>query len=576
MHMANRTSLLLACLVVTSGAFAATTGGDGPAPHAAADATLRTLLDALEERQMGDVMLWAVESAERDPSLSPDAKAELPFLRATALVGLSRTEADAQKRGTLLDEAEASIDGFLKQSPSGERAIAAFSQKGNLLVERGRGRLALATRPGADATALKAEAVTFFDAAIRVLGSPPASAGKPGDATRSEPVKEIGTPANAEEAVLKELRKADAESERIREAVKEIRDRAAATDEQMRPFAEEVDRLDRELHKVGVDQAALERSIVTGRQEIVRLRTPPKPEKGDERKDARRLKAELEERFKANMAEAQKREAELPTLNATYQDLEEQRKKLLAAKRKPEGELSRFKKQRVLIDRELDAAEKPLESLLEAPLERQEALRTRLLQTRLLLAEAFYEKSKALEPSSPEWKAALAASTAGHRELVEKYGKLGVAYLARLNQGRNQALLGDHDAALVTLAPLYGLEAAPGQPISALGMTLKTRALGIALDSWLTKKQDRDFTGPVRHRRVPQESARAVCARRREGRQARSRSGHREVSRGGDARCPCGGAGRQAGRRGERATPGCLQARSRGGPGGPRLREGGS
>lgn len=497
MHMANRTSLLLACLVVTSGAFAATTGGDGPAPHAAADATLRTLLDALEERQMGDVMLWAVESAERDPSLSPDAKAELPFLRATALVGLSRTEADAQKRGTLLDEAEASIDGFLKQSPSGERAIAAFSQKGNLLVERGRGRLALATRPGADATALKAEAVTFFDAAIRVLGSPPASAGKPGDATRSEPVKEIGTPANAEEAVLKELRKVDAEIERIREPVKEIRDRAAATDEQMRPFADEVDRLDRELHKVGVDQAALERSIVTGRQEIVRLRTPPKPEKGDERKDARRLKAELEERFKANMAEAQKREAELPTLNATYQDLEEQRKKLLAAKRKPEGELSRFKKQRVLIDRELDAAEKPLESLLEAPLERQEALRTRLLQTRLLLAEAFYEKSKALEPSSPEWKAALAASTAGHRELVEKYGKLGVAYLARLNQGRNQALLGDHDAALVTLAPLYGLEAAPGQPISALGMTLKTRALGIALDSWLTKKQYRDFTGPT-------------------------------------------------------------------------------
>ncbi|MFM7243110.1 MAG: hypothetical protein ACKO40_02905 [Planctomycetaceae bacterium] len=493
------TLLLLAQLAIPMGVAAAAAGdggGDAP-PHAAADETLRTLLDALEERQMPDAMLWAVESAGRDPSLSPAVKAELPFLRATALVGLSRTEADPQKRGKLLDEAEASIDAFLKQSPAGERAIAAFSQKGNLLVERGRGRLVLAARPGANAASLRAEAVKFFDAAIKVLGSPPAPAGKPGDAKKPEPVKEIGTPANAEEAVLKELRAVDADIERIREPVKEIRARATANDEEMRPVVEEIDRLDRALHKVGVEQAALEKSIATGRQEIAKLRTPPKPGKGDEKKDPRKLKAELEDRYKANMAEAQKREAELPALNAKYQDLDEQRKKLLTEKRKPDGELSKLKKQRMLIDRELDAAEKPLEGLLDEPLDRQEALRTKLLQTRLLLAEAFYEKSKAFEPSSPEWKAALVASTAGHRELVEKYGKLGVAYLARLNQGRNQALLGDHDGALGTLAPLYGLEAAPGQPISALGMTLKTRALGIALDSWLTKKQYRDFTGPT-------------------------------------------------------------------------------
>lgn len=498
MRTAIRPLLLLACLAIPRGeAFAAAGDESQPTPHAAADATLRDLLDALEERQMPDAMLWAVESAGRDPSLSPAAKAELPFLRASALVGLSRIEADSQKRGTLLDEAEASIDAFLKQSPAGERAIAAFSQKGNLLVERGRGRLALAARPGADAKSLKAEAVTFFDGAIKVLGSPPAPAAKPGDAKKAEPLKEIGTPANAEEAVLKELRAVDAEIERIREPVKEIRARAAANDEEMRPFAEEVDRIDRELHKVGVEMAAIETSITTGRAELARLSIPPKPEKGDERKDPRALKAELEQRYKANMAEAQKLQAELASLSGKYQDLDEQRKKLLGEKRKPEGEISKLKKQRVPIDRELDAAEKPLEGLLEQPMERQEALRTKLLQTRLMLAEAFYEKSRAFEPSSPEWKVALAASTAGHRDLVEKYGKLGVAYLARLNQGRNQALLGDHDEALGTLAPLYGLEAAPGQPISALGMMLKTRALGIALDSWLAKKQYRDFTGPT-------------------------------------------------------------------------------
>ena len=488
---------LLALLAGYGGSVCAAADEGSPPRHAAADATLRSLLDALEERQMPDAMLWAVESAARDSSLSAEAKVELPFLRATALVGLSRTEPDAQKRSRLLDEAEASIDAFLKQSPAGERAIDAFSQKGNLLVERGRGRLALAARPGADATPLKAEAVKFFDAAIAVLGSPPAPAGKPGAAKQPEPVREIAAPANAEEAVLKELRAVDAEIERIREPVKEIRAQAAALDEQARPFAEEVDRLDRELHKVGVEQAALEKAMVTGRQEIARLRVPPQPEKGDEKKPAAKLRAELDARGKANLAQAQKLEAELPPLNAKYQEVEEMRKRLLAERRKPEGELSKFKKQRLLIDRELDAAEKPLEGLLEKPLERQETLRTRLLQARLMLAEAFYEKSKAFAPSSPEWKAALTASTAGHRELVEKYGKLGVAYLARLNQGRNQALLGDHDGALVTLAPLYGLEAAPGQPISALGMTLKTRALGIALDSWLAKKQYRDFTGPT-------------------------------------------------------------------------------
>jgi len=497
MRPATRLLSLLAVLAAFRGPACAAADEGGPPPHLAADQTLRALLDALEERQMPDAMLWAVESAARDASLSADAKAELPFLKATALVGLSRTEADAQKRGKLLDEAEASIDAFLEQSPTGDRAIAAFSQKGNLLVERGRGRLAVAARPGADAAALKAEAVKFFDGAIAVLGSPPAASGKPGAAAKPEPPREIGVPTSAEEAVLKELRAVDAEIDRIREPVKEIRAKAAAIDEEARPFVEEVDRLDRELHKVGVEQAALEKAIVTGRQEIARLRAPPKPDKGDERKDPRRLRGELEERAKANLAQALKLEAELPALNAKYQEVEETRKKLLAERRKPEGEVSKFKKQRVLIERELDAAEKPLEGLLEKPLERQEALRTRLLQSRLMLAEAFYEKSKAFEPSSPEWKAALAASTAGHRELVEKYGKLGVAYLARLNQGRNQALLGDHDGALGTLAPLYGLEAAPGQPISALGMTLKTRALGIALDSWLAKKQYRDFTGPT-------------------------------------------------------------------------------
>jgi hypothetical protein len=476
MRTASHVLILLACLLLPS-TTSATAAEERVAPVvSAADASLRALLDALEERQMPDAMLWAVESAGRDPSLSDEARAELPFLRATALVGLSRTEADAQRRAKLLDEAETSIDDFLKKTPVGERAIAAFSQKGNLLVERGRGKLAQAARPGADAKSLKAEAAKFFDEAISSLGSPASPAAKPGDKSQKpEPPREIGTPTNAEDAVLKELRGVDVEIDRIREPIREIRAKAAANDEAMRPFIEQVDKIDRELHKIEVDGAAAQQAIVAGRREIARLRGGPKPDQ----------------------AAAAKREVEVTAKAAQIQQLEEQQRKLLTEKRKPESELLKLKKARVSIDRELDAAEKPLEKLLEPPLQRQEVLRTKLLQTRLMVAEAYYEKSRAFEPSSAEWKAALQASTAGHRELVEKYGKMGVAYLARLNQGRNQSLLGDHDAALATLSPLYGLEAAPGQPISALGMTLKTRALAIALESWLAKKQYRDFTAPT-------------------------------------------------------------------------------
>jgi hypothetical protein len=478
MRTASHVLLLVSCLTMCRGVPAAEPASQDSASATAADTSLRALLDALEERQMPDAMLWAVESAGRDPSLSKEVQAELPFMRATALVGLSRTEADAAKRAKLLDEAEKSIDDFLKKTPSGERAIAAFSQKGNLLVERGRGKLAQASRPGADAKPLKAEAAKFFDEAIKSLESPaaPAPAAKPGDkAKKPEPPREIGTPTNAEDAVLKELRAVDDEIARVREPIREVQAKAKANDEAQRPFIEQMDKLDRELHKIEVDGTAIQAAIAGGRQEIAKLRGGPKPDP----------------------AAAAKRETELTAQAARLQQLDEQRRKLVAEKRRPDAEIAKLKKQRIAIDRELDDAEKPLEGLLERPLQRQEALRTRLLQTRLMVAEAYYEKSRAFEAGSPEWKAALEASTAGHRELVEKYGKMGVAYLARLNQGRNQALLGDHDAALGTLSPLYGLEAAPGQPISALGMTLKTRALGIALESWLAKKQYRDFTGPA-------------------------------------------------------------------------------
>lgn len=493
-----RPARLLPCLCVLCVAVGLARSPASPAAEAAAatptaaDAAFRGLLEALEERRMPDVMLWAVESADGDPTLSDAARAELPFLRATALVALSRVEADPQKRSRLLDEAEASIDGFLSKSPAGDGLIAALSQKANLLVERGRGKLAQAARPGADATRLKAEAVAFFDEALAALASPTAKGGEQGG-----PAAAAGSaPTNAEDAVLRDLRAVDGEIVRIREPVAEIRGRVAAKEKEIRPVAETVDGFEREIHKLEVEQAALESRVAASRREIQQLRLPPQPQRGDERKDARLLKKELEGRMRENLARATSLEQELPALQQQFKVLEEQRRRTLGEKRKSDGELTRLKREKMALDRELDAAEKPLEDQLAPQLRAQEALRVKLLQARFLAAETHFEKSRAFDPSTPEWKAAMEASTAGHRALVEKYGKMGVAYMARLNQGRNEAELGNHAAALVTLAPLYSLEAAPGQPISPLGMGLKTRALALALESWAATKEYLAVTGP--------------------------------------------------------------------------------
>lgn len=160
----------------------------------------RALLEGLEDRQMPDVMLWVVERAAADPSISEDFKAELPFRRAEALVGVSRTEGDAAKRGAYLDDAEKSLDAFLANSPTGDLAITAYTQKGTLLIDRGQKKLEQAKRPGQDAAGLSAEATAFFDAAIRSLKG-----------TVTPDQKEIATVTNAEDAIIQSLREVDAE-----------------------------------------------------------------------------------------------------------------------------------------------------------------------------------------------------------------------------------------------------------------------------------------------------------------------------------------------------------------------------
>ena len=169
-------------------------------PLSVSDETTLKLLAALDQQQMPDVVLWILDRVAADKQAGKALQQEVAFRRASALVGVSQSEGDAEKRAELLDGAQRALDAFLASDPPLERRIDALMQKGGLLIARGRVNLEKAKRPGADAEALRAAAVPFFDGAIASLQGK--MAGKK---------EEITDVSNAEDAVLKALREADAE-----------------------------------------------------------------------------------------------------------------------------------------------------------------------------------------------------------------------------------------------------------------------------------------------------------------------------------------------------------------------------
>lgn len=319
------------------------------------------LLDMLDERQMPDVSLWVLERVARDAESYPSLQKETPFRRATALVATSRLETDANKRAKTLDDAEKEIDRFLEGSPAGDQAIAAFTQKGNLLVERGRSKVDQSKRPGEDAKARLAEAVKFFDDAIKSLEG------------RTKKDEEITTVTNAEDAVLKELRAVDAQL------------------------------------------------------------------------------AELQGKTKGDGEESGK-----------------------GGKK---------------------AARKPSDGrLMEQLEERQDSLRGQLLQTRLLVGGAYYEKSRALPTGSKEWKAALEKSAADYKELYDKYRSRGAGLFARYYEGRNYVAIAQAEKdekekkkrmeqALLALSDVCGLDGEAG-----FVPGLRAKAVASTLECWLDMK----------------------------------------------------------------------------------------
>jgi hypothetical protein len=337
-----------------------------PSQRSTKDIGTARLLDALEERQMPDVALWVLERLEKDPDASPEFKKEVSFRRAAALVAANRSESNAARRAEVYDRAGTEIDAFLKDSPEGERAIEAYLQKGNLLIERGRAKVEESKRPGKDAANLRKEALPFFDLAIKALEGPVRKDNAP-----------IETVANAEDAVLKLLREVDA-------SLKELRGDGAGDKSDA----------DKDAGKEGGKPAA-------------------KAKKSVRKPGAARLMGELEQR--------------------------------------------------------------------------QDELRALLLKTRLLIAGAYYEKSRALEPKSKEWEATLTESAKQYKELYEKYRTRGAGLFARYYEGRNYVVLGKRQDALLALADIRTLDG------DGIIPSLRAKAINASLECWLEDKKYDEF-----------------------------------------------------------------------------------
>jgi predicted nucleic acid-binding Zn-ribbon protein len=312
----------------------------------------------------------------------------------------SRRGFDARTR--LLDEAEKAIDAFLTSSPADEMAIAAFTQKGNLLVERGRISLALAQRPGANAATLSTEAVAFFDRAIKTLRTAvPAAAQGDDKGDGKQPPPQPVVPdriETAEDAVLRSLLDTNREIEEIRLPIKDVREAYDAKKAENAPFQAKLDEIDKQIRALQVEIPPIQADLQNATARPDPRQRPPTPREVQGRKEeASRLMGQLQN-IAARVAAAE------------------------ASKQEPLNEMKKIAFQLNKLKRDLEAAEKPLERELADPLNRQEVLRTKLLQTRLMVAETYFEKSKACATASTEWKAALEESRRLNHDLAEKYG----------------------------------------------------------------------------------------------------------------------------------------------------------
>jgi hypothetical protein len=423
------------------------------AEETAADISTRRLLDALEEQQMPDMTLAVLERVTADAKASTELKREVPLRRAASLVGLSKTEGDSKKRATYLDDAQKALDEFLASGTfSDTQAIAAYSQKGSLLVERGRSKADQANRPGADAEKLRAEALSFFNEAIKSLKG------------TTKPGEDIKAVTNAEDAVLKVLRQ-------VSEQVQALKARNVQPGPGKKPLGNmnpaQAARAKAMAAKAAADEAAAAQAAAQAAT-----------------MQANAAKAAAANAKGPQAGPAKKAADQAAAAQTAAQTIATQK---VAAAQKAADEAAAAKQAAAGAKGEEPAPDrlKPQEvRQLAALTEEMEALQGKLLQTRMTTAAATFEKARAYPEKSKDWKETITASAELFKELADKYPSKGAGLLARYYEGRNYALLENWDTAIATLAPLVAIE----QRIP-LAVLIRSRALNTTLEAVLATKK---------------------------------------------------------------------------------------
>jgi hypothetical protein len=93
-----------------------------------------------------------------------------------------------------------------------------------------------------------------------------------------------------------------------------------------------------------------------------------------------------------------------------------------------------------------------------------------------MVGEVLFEKAKAFERGSDDWKKAIEDSAARHKEIAGQYRNKAAGVFAELYRGRNCALLGKGAEAIEALDSIFAI-----QDQKPLVLRLKAQALGFAL-----------------------------------------------------------------------------------------------
>ena len=128
-------------------------------------------LKGLRARGYHDVALDYLIDMEKSPLAPQSLKMEIELEKAITLIEASRTHRDPVVREKALDDAQALLTTFTKTKAAHPKVHSAYSQLGNLIVERARMKVEISktSKKPAEKKALLAEAKSLYDEAFQVF-----------------------------------------------------------------------------------------------------------------------------------------------------------------------------------------------------------------------------------------------------------------------------------------------------------------------------------------------------------------------------------------------------------------------